>query len=78
MTAKEEARDATRDGAIPALKFLRMLSTTLNKARLSQRSKHLLDNVGRFSKRVDAALPGKHTQQLYNGLSQVLEQRAEP
>lgn len=41
-TAKEEARDATRDGAIPVLKFPRMRSTTLNIARLSQcTSKHL-------------------------------------
>src|ERR1700751_1762197 len=69
-TGKEEARNATRDGAIPALKFPRMRSTTLNMARLSQgTSKHLPDNVGKFSKRVDAALPGKHTRQLYDGLS---------
>ena len=68
--AKEEARGATRDGAIPALKFPRMRSMTLSMARLSQRtSRHLPDNVGKFSKRVDAALPGKHTRLLYDSLS---------
>ncbi|EXA31053.1 hypothetical protein FOVG_17611 [Fusarium oxysporum f. sp. pisi HDV247] len=68
--AKKEARSASRDGAIPALKFPRMRSTTLNMARLSQRTgRHLPDNVGKFSKRVDAALPGKHTRLLYDGLS---------
>ncbi|KAF5256557.1 hypothetical protein FOXYS1_12962 [Fusarium oxysporum] len=67
---KEEARGAARDDAIPALKFPRMRSTTLNMARLSQRtSRHLPDNVGKFSKRVDAALPGKHTRLLYDSLS---------
>ncbi len=53
-----------------ALKFPRMRSTTLNIARSSQHiSKRLPDNIGKFSKKVDTALPGKHTQLLYNGLS---------
>jgi ribonuclease HI len=68
--AKKEARSASRDGAIPARKFPRMRSTTLNIARSSQRtSKQLPDNVGKFSKKVDAALPGKHTRLLYDSLS---------
>jgi hypothetical protein len=47
-----------------------MRSTTLNIARSSQRTnKQLPDNVRKFSKRVDAALPGKHTRLLYDGLS---------
>ncbi|KAL9572236.1 hypothetical protein ACKAV7_003619 [Fusarium commune] len=68
--AKKEARSASQDGAVPAQKFPRMRSTTLNIARSSQRaSKRLPDNVGKFSKKVDAALPGKHTRLLYDGLS---------
>ncbi|KAJ0133094.1 Uncharacterized protein HZ326_23838 [Fusarium oxysporum f. sp. albedinis] len=68
--AKKEARSASQDGAVPARKFPRMRSTTLNIARSSQRaSKRLPDNVGKFSKKVDAALPGKHTRLLYDGLS---------
>ncbi|KAL9561366.1 hypothetical protein ACKAV7_014721 [Fusarium commune] len=56
--AKKEARSASQDGAAPAQKFPRMRSTTLNIARSSQRaSKRLPDNVGKFSKKVDAALP---------------------
>jgi exonuclease III len=68
--AKKEARSASQDGAVPARKFPRMRLTTLNIARSSQRaSKRLPDNVGKFSKMVDAALPGKHTRLLYDGLS---------
>jgi ribonuclease HI len=69
-TAKREAQSASRDGAVPLRKFPKNRSTTLNMARSSQRtSKQLLDNVGKFSKRVDAAHPGKHTRLLYDGLS---------
>jgi hypothetical protein len=48
----------------------RMKSTTL-KIALSQAapSNDLPGNVGRHVKRVDAALPGKHTRQLYDRLS---------
>ncbi|GKU07113.1 unnamed protein product, partial [Fusarium langsethiae] len=67
---KKQARDATQDGATPALKFPKMRSTTLNIARSSQRTrKQLPDSIGKFSKRVDVALPGKHTRLLYDGLS---------
>jgi hypothetical protein len=47
-----------------------MKSTTLNIAR-SQAvpSSELPENIGRHSRRVDAALPGKHTRQLYDQLS---------
>ena len=31
-------------------------------------TKALPEDVGRYIKQVDAVLPGKHTQQLYNGL----------
>ena len=47
-----------------------MKSTTLNLARSqAATTKALPEDVGRHVKRVDAALPGKHTRQLYDGLS---------
>jgi hypothetical protein len=47
-----------------------MKSTTLNLARSqAATTKALPEDVGRHIKRVDAALPGKHTRQLYDGLS---------
>ncbi|EXA29119.1 hypothetical protein FOVG_19340 [Fusarium oxysporum f. sp. pisi HDV247] len=68
--AKKEARAASRDVVVRAQKFPRMRSTTLNIARSGQCTrKQLPDNVGKFSTRVDAALPGKHIRLLYDGLS---------
>jgi hypothetical protein len=68
--AKAEAQKATRQGAIPQKKFPRMQLTTLSAARTRVNSdRSLLEKVGRHSKRVDAALPGKHTKQLYDQLS---------
>ncbi|KAJ5909062.1 hypothetical protein N7495_001744 [Penicillium taxi] len=68
--AKEQARVATQEDALLQERVPRMKSTTLNIAR-SQAvpSNDLPVNVGRHAKRVDAALPGKHTQQLYDRLS---------
>ena len=68
--AKEQARAATQEDATPQERVPRMKSTTLNIAR-SQAvpSNDLPENVGRHVKRVDAALPGKHTRQLYDRLS---------
>jgi hypothetical protein len=68
--AKEQARTATQEGAIPQAQVSRVKSTTLNAARSqAARSKGLPENIGRHAKRVDAALPGKHTRQLYDRLS---------
>lgn len=67
--AKEQARAATQEDAIPQAQVPRMKSTTLNTARpQAAASKGLPENIGRHSKRVDAALPGKHTRQLYDRL----------
>jgi ribonuclease HI len=68
--AKEQARAATQEDALPQERVPRMKSTTLNIAR-SQAvpSNDLPGNVGRHAKRVDAALLGKHTRQLYDRLS---------
>ncbi|CRG92890.1 hypothetical protein PISL3812_09965 [Talaromyces islandicus] len=68
--AKEQARAATREDATPYTELPRMKSTTLNIARSQVgTSKALPETVGKHSKRVDAALPGKHTRQLYDRLS---------
>jgi exonuclease III/ribonuclease HI len=68
--AKEKAREATQPGATPQTQTPRMRSTTLNVARSKKGiSGHLPEKVGSHSKRVDAALPGKHTKRLYDRLS---------
>ena len=68
--AKEKAKLATRQGAIPEITGSKMRSTTLNLLRKKRDTvRRLPDNVGKHSKRVDAALPGKHTRQLYDQLS---------
>ena len=46
-----------------------MKSTTVNRAIGEQRSqRELLDGVGKYSKRIDTALPGEHTRLLYDTL----------
>jgi len=68
--AKEKAREATQRGATPQTQIPRMQSTTLNVARSKLgTSKSLPEKVGKHSKRVDAALLGKHTRRLYDQLS---------
>jgi hypothetical protein len=64
-----QARAATQEDPVPYIQLPRMKSTTLNIAR-SQKdtSKGLPEKVGKHVKRVDAALPGKHTRQLYDRL----------
>ncbi|KAJ5365303.1 hypothetical protein N7517_008189 [Penicillium concentricum] len=68
--AKEQARAATQEDTTPQAQVPRMKSTTLNMVRSQVAAGQCLpENVGRHSKRVDAALPGKHTRQLYDQLS---------
>lgn len=68
--AKEQARTATQDDATPYTELPRMKLTTLNIARAHVgTSKGLPEKVGKHAERVDAALPGKHTRQLYDRLS---------
>jgi hypothetical protein len=68
--AKEQARTATQKDAVPQESVPRMKSTTLNITRSQAAARNgLPENVGRHVKRVDAALPGKHTRQLYDRLS---------
>ena len=68
--AKDKAKAATRQGCTPLSQLPSMRSTTLNLTRAELgTTKKLPDNVGQHSKRIDKALPGKHTRQLYEGLS---------
>ena len=61
-TPKKKAKEATRQGIDLLIHTLRARSTTLNIAHAKQGIvSSLHKKVGKFSKRVDAALPGKHT-----------------
>ncbi|KAJ5708140.1 hypothetical protein N7488_007941 [Penicillium malachiteum] len=68
--AKEQARAATQEDALPQERVPRMKSTTLNNARSQAVPRNGLPvDVGKHAERVDAALPGKHTRLLYDRLS---------
>jgi hypothetical protein len=68
--AKEKAKAATQQGATPQMQLSNMRSTTLRIARAQRgTTKTLPENVGRYSKRIDTALPGRHTRQLYDRLT---------
>ena len=60
--AKTAARQATENGRSPHSPPQQVKSTTVNRAIGEQRSqRELLDGVGKYSKRIDTALPGGHT-----------------
>ncbi|KAJ5125944.1 hypothetical protein N7526_008121 [Penicillium atrosanguineum] len=68
--AKVQARAATQEDALLQESVPRMKSTTLNLARSQAVPRNTLPaDVGKHAKRVDAALPGKHTRLLYDRLS---------
>ncbi|KAM3520365.1 hypothetical protein MY4038_009445 [Beauveria bassiana] len=75
QAAKRQAKTATQQGAVPELPFPVMKTTTLNNERRSLRREQCIpEGVGRFSKKIDAALPGSHTREIYeecarNGMS---------
>jgi hypothetical protein len=60
---------ATRLNARLQTQLPRMRLTTHNIARKQGIAKKVPADVGAYSKRIDTALPGKHTRQLYDGLS---------
>jgi ribonuclease HI len=65
--AKAAARQATEQGRLPQIQPYRAKSTTVNTARARQREKKTLpEGVGRYSRDLDTALPGKHTRTLYD------------
>ncbi|EKV16962.1 Transposon I factor, putative [Penicillium digitatum PHI26] len=68
--AREQARTSTQEDALLQEHAPRMKSTTLNLARSQTVPRNTLPaDVGKHAKRVDAALPGKHTRLLYDRLS---------
>ncbi|KIW36689.1 uncharacterized protein PV06_11104 [Exophiala oligosperma] len=68
--AKEKAQMATSSKAGLPTQRPGMKSTMLNAARAKRSpTRSPLEKVGIHSKRVDTALPGKHTRQLYDWLS---------
>jgi ribonuclease HI len=68
--AKERAQKATGPKAQSPIQRPGMKSTMLNNARAKRgTTRSLPEKVGIHSKKVDAALPGKHTRQLYERLS---------
>ncbi|KAB2098607.1 hypothetical protein AG0111_0g13148 [Alternaria gaisen] len=67
--AKREAKMATRPNTRPQTQLPRMRSTTHNIARKQGIAKKVPVDVGAYPKRIDTTLPGKHTRQLYHGLS---------
>jgi hypothetical protein len=69
-TAKVSARCATEPYMTPQRGFAKAKATILNRTRADLRmEKKLPDGVGRHSRKVDSALPGKHTRLLYDQLS---------
>ena len=69
-TAKEKAKKATRPEAQLQTQRPGMKSTMLSAARSKRGMTSCLpEKVGKYSKRVDIALPGKHTRKLYDKLS---------
>ena len=67
--AKEAARQATGQGQEPQEQFPQMKSTTIQAAIAAQKEKKVLPKgIGRYSREMDTALPGRHTHTLYNDL----------
>ncbi|KAH9203824.1 hypothetical protein DL95DRAFT_230745, partial [Leptodontidium sp. 2 PMI_412] len=66
--AKEAARKATELGQTLQRQYLQAKSTIINNAIAKEETRTLPDGVGKYSKEMDTALPGKHTRILYDNL----------
>jgi hypothetical protein len=64
--AKEAARQATELGRTPHGQCQQAKSTIINNAIAKEKTRTLPDGVGKYSKEMDTALPGKHTRTLYD------------
>jgi len=65
--AKREARRASRSESVPEKQFPMMRSTVYNLQRKKLMAEPKLpDKVGKYTKRIDAAVPGRHTRDLYD------------
>ena len=70
QAAKKAARCSTKQDSTPNRRPFRTRSTTLSLAkRMHQSYKKLPEKIEKYSKKMDVALPGKHTRTLYNRLS---------
>ena len=66
--AKEAARRAVEHGRSPEAQHRQSKSTVINNARAKRGTRILPEEVGKYSREIDTALPGKHTRTLYDGL----------
>jgi hypothetical protein len=67
--AKRAARRATEAGRLPQKQFCNAKSTIVNRAAAQrQKDKTLPEGVGKHLKKIDTALPGRHTRTLYDAL----------
>jgi hypothetical protein len=66
--AKEAARQATEQGRTPQGQCQQAKSTAINNAIAKGETRTLPDGVGKYSRDIDTALPGKHTRILYDSL----------
>ena len=65
--AKEAARQATEQGRSPREQSRQAKSTAINTARaMQERERTIPEGIGKYSRGMDAALPGKHTRTLYD------------
>lgn len=68
--AKKAARKATAVGSVPTKPFYQARSTVTNRTVREQgRRKKLPAEVGKYTQKMDTALPGTHTKGLYNALT---------
>lgn len=67
--AKSAARRATEAGRLPQKQFYNAKPTIINMAKAKrQKDKTLLGGIGKHLKKIDTALPGRHTRTLYDAL----------
>jgi hypothetical protein len=70
VRVRHQARIATELGKIPIIIPVQMKSTALSTALANQEKERTLPpGVGKYSRELDAALPGKHTRTLYDSLT---------
>ena len=70
--AKGAARQATEQGRTPRGQPYQAKSTIVNRVIAKQRSKKALpEGVGEYTRRMDTALPGKHTRMLYDSFKRL-------
>ncbi|KAH8816629.1 hypothetical protein F5884DRAFT_776843 [Xylogone sp. PMI_703] len=62
------ARRATVPGREPEGRQRQAKSTVVNEARTKRRTRILPEGIGKYSRDIDTALPGRPTRMLYDGL----------